>query len=149
MKKIIIVDDCEPSGCIESSAYAMKRSFPEISNNTYFGDTIEDVKIAAALPQVKERVAELRAQGDEVVGLAIDLFQQRDDPRAGERLLDAIERDDDLRNIPVVVYTFTQGNDIAEQLLRKGAKAVVRRRLIGGESAERLARRVLEGLGFI
>ena len=141
-KTIILIDDKQPSQA--TVAYWIGQEIEELTNGEYCVALLEGVIIANALPLVKKLAEEIHQKGDSLVGLLIDLVDEtRGVKDAGAILLDTVKSDPELKKIPVVLYSKRQLIVSVADLRGRGAKAFVRRAIIGGKAGD-LGKQILD-----
>ena len=116
-------------------AYWLGYEIDDLTNGEYSAELLEGVIIANALPLIRQLADKVRIRKDTVVGILIDLAD-KGVPLAGATLLDAIKKDPELQNIPVVVYTSRFMDFKKADLLEGGAVAVVKRKATGGKAGD-------------
>lgn len=140
MKKIIVVDDKLPSKT--TLAYWLKQEIEELTNGEYGVELLEGVIIAESLPRIREVAQQIRSQKDTLAGILIDLAD-RGVPLAGASLLDKVKSDPELERVDVVIYSSKYMPFSTADLRRRGAKAVVRRKVTGGRAGD-LGKQILD-----
>ena len=147
-KIFIIVDDKKPDRV--SISYNLGATIQRLTNGAYKAEICAPVIISQAIDPVKQVVQSINTKknDDLVIGVLVDLVEPGN-VEAGRELLVQIKRDQDLRELDVVIYTSTAVEIEYEEMRRIGAKEVVQRDFKSGLRAHiQLASEVLDAFGI-
>jgi hypothetical protein len=144
MDKVLIVDDesPRPAGVAEQFAEAIE----DVTDGRVGAALLLEVNLEEVAPKILAETSRLQMQGDCVIGLLLD-YSDRSAPHAGNSLIDDIMADTTLCKIPVVFYTGKHVQFSAAELVKKGARGVIRRNIAGGVRVKDDARKALDYFG--